>query len=33
VFSGRVNGDAMEGKVQLGTGKGTVRWTATRVGG
>lgn len=33
VFSGRVNGDAMEGKVQLGTGKGTVRWTATRVRG
>ena len=25
--------DAMEGKVQLATGKGTVRWTATRAGG
>jgi phospholipid N-methyltransferase len=33
VFSGRVNGDAMEGRVQLATGKGTVRWTATRAGG
>ena len=33
VFFGRVRGDAMEGKVQLGTGKGTVRWSATRVSG
>jgi hypothetical protein len=32
VFYGRVNGDAMEGKVQLGSGKGTARWTATRAG-
>lgn len=32
VFYGRVTGDAMEGKVQLGTGRGTARWTATRTG-
>jgi len=32
VFYGRVSGNAMEGKVQLGTGKGTARWTAARVG-
>ncbi|HJQ64131.1 MAG TPA: methyltransferase domain-containing protein [Burkholderiales bacterium] len=32
VFQGRVNGDAMDGKVQLGTGRGAARWTATRVG-
>ncbi|MGQ0522571.1 MAG: class I SAM-dependent methyltransferase [Betaproteobacteria bacterium] len=33
VFFGRVRGHAMEGKVQLGTGKGTARWSATRVSG
>jgi phospholipid N-methyltransferase len=32
VFSGRVSGDTMEGKVELGTGKGAARWTATRTG-
>ncbi|MBI4206425.1 MAG: methyltransferase domain-containing protein [Betaproteobacteria bacterium] len=32
VFSGRVSGNRMEGKVELGTGKGAARWTATRVG-
>jgi len=32
VFNGRVNGNTMEGKVELGTGKGTARWTATRSG-
>ncbi|OGA38222.1 MAG: hypothetical protein A3G24_16530 [Betaproteobacteria bacterium RIFCSPLOWO2_12_FULL_62_13] len=31
VFSGRVSGDSMQGTVELGTGRGTVRWTATRV--
>ena len=29
-FSGRVNGDAMEGMVELPGGKATARWTATR---
>jgi hypothetical protein len=33
VFTGRVNGNTMEGKVELGTGKGTARWSATRAGG
>lgn len=33
VFFGRVSGDTMQGKVQLGTGKGTLRWSATRAGG
>ena len=32
VFFGRVSGDTMQGKVQLGTGKGTLRWSATRAG-
>lgn len=32
VFNGRVSGNTMEGKVELGTGKGTARWTATRFG-
>jgi len=32
VFYGRVSGNAMEGKVQLGTGKGTARWSAARLG-
>jgi phospholipid N-methyltransferase len=32
VFYGRVSGDTMEGKVELGTGKGTARWIATRTG-
>jgi hypothetical protein len=31
VFYGRVNGDTMQGNVQLGTGKGSVRWSATRI--
>lgn len=30
VFSGRVNGDTMQGTVELATGKGAARWTATR---
>jgi SAM-dependent methyltransferase len=30
VFNGRVTGDTMQGTVQLGTGKGTARWTAKR---
>ena len=29
-FSGRVNGDAMEGMVDLPGGKPTAKWTATR---
>lgn len=33
VFSGRVNGDVMEGRVELGTRKGSARWTATRISG
>lgn len=33
VFFGRVSGDTMQGRVQLGTGKGTLRWSATRAGG
>ena len=32
VFSGRVSGDTMQGTVELGAGKGTARWTATRIG-
>ena len=32
VFTGRVNGGTMEGKIELGTGKGTARWTAIRTG-
>lgn len=32
VFKGRVNGNVMEGTVELATGKGTARWTATRSG-
>ena len=32
VFSGRVNGDTIQGTVELATGKGTARWTATRIG-
>lgn len=31
VFSGQVSGDTMRGTVELGTGKGSARWTATRV--
>ena len=31
VFYGRVIADTMEGKVELGTGKGTARWSAKRV--
>ncbi|MGE5522978.1 MAG: SAM-dependent methyltransferase [Rhodospirillaceae bacterium] len=31
LFTGRVNGDAMQGTVDLGRGK-TARWTAVRVG-
>jgi phospholipid N-methyltransferase len=30
VFNGRVSGNTMEGKVELGTGKGKARWTASR---
>jgi SAM-dependent methyltransferase len=30
VFRGRVTGDTMQGTVELGTGKGTARWTAKR---
>ena len=32
VFNGRVRGDTMEGKVKLGSGKGSARWSATRIG-
>lgn len=32
VFNGRVSGDTMEGKVKLGSGKGSARWSATRIG-
>jgi hypothetical protein len=32
VFSGRVSGQKMQGTVELGTGKGTARWSATRLG-
>lgn len=32
VFNGRVSGNRMEGKVELGTGKGAARWSATRTG-
>ena len=32
VFHGRISGDAMQGKVQLGTGKGGASWSATRIG-
>ncbi|OGA54574.1 MAG: hypothetical protein A3F74_22270 [Betaproteobacteria bacterium RIFCSPLOWO2_12_FULL_62_58] len=32
VFSGRVSGDTMQGTVELATGKGAARWTATRTG-
>jgi SAM-dependent methyltransferase len=31
VFRGRVTGDAMQGTVELGAGKGTARWRATRL--
>jgi SAM-dependent methyltransferase len=31
VFTGQVSGDTMKGTVELGTGKGTARWTATRI--
>jgi SAM-dependent methyltransferase len=31
VFRGRVTGDSMQGMVELGTGKGAARWTATRL--
>jgi hypothetical protein len=31
LFRGRVAGETMEGMVRLGGGKGTVKWTATRV--
>ena len=32
VFNGRVSGDTMAGKVKLGSGKGSARWSATRIG-
>lgn len=31
VFAGRVSGNTMQGTVELATGKGTARWTATRI--
>ena len=31
LFKGRISGEAMEGTVQLAGGKGTAKWTATRV--
>lgn len=31
VFNGRVSGNTMQGTVELPAGKGTARWTATRV--
>jgi hypothetical protein len=31
VFRGRVTGDSMQGTVELGSGKGAVRWSAKRV--
>lgn len=31
LFKGRVAGDTMEGTVQLAGGKGTAKWTATRI--
>jgi hypothetical protein len=31
LFRGRVNGETMEGMVRIAGGKGTARWTATRV--
>ena len=31
VFKGRVSGESMEGTVELAGGKGSARWTATRV--
>lgn len=30
VFTGRVSGNKMEGRVELGSGKGSARWTAVR---
>ena len=31
LFKGRVAGDTMEGTVEVASGKGTARWTATRI--
>jgi len=31
LFKGRISGDSMEGTLQLAAGKGTAKWTATRV--
>ena len=31
LFKGRISGEAMEGTVQLAGGKGTAKWTATRI--
>jgi len=31
LFKGRISGDAMEGTVQLAGGKGTAKWSATRL--
>lgn len=31
VFAGRVSGNTMQGTVELATGKGTARWTASRI--
>jgi len=33
LFRGRVSGDTMEGSVELAGGKGTAKWTATRLKG